>query len=275
MSGFAVLYRALSEHPLFAGDASRLGAWAWLILKACWKPSKFNITGKIVDLERGQLCASRAQLAVAWGWSPSAVERFLTRLETEQMIERATGQGRTIITICNYAEYQDVESETGQATGQAGGQEPDRDRTTKEQGNQETKDIPSPNGDGREDAPPPMALDLAATLFRTGLSILMDAGHEERPARSIIGKWKKTYSDSVVLAVLARCQTQRPEEPVEWIVKGLQAEAERAAGATTFHQGARPDPPSTKDIGFEVAKRRREQRLEREQQEQKRIAISG
>ncbi len=143
MSGFATLHRQALEHPLLMNDAARLGAWTWLILRAAWKPTPYNVGGSIVTLERGQLCASRSQLAKAWGMSPSAVERFLTRLETEQMIGRATGQGRTIITICNYSIYQDISDEAGQVTGQATGQPPDSHRTTKEQGNQGTIEIPS------------------------------------------------------------------------------------------------------------------------------------
>lgn len=144
MTGFVAAQRSLIEHHLFEGDASRLGAWVWLFLRAAWKPTPFDVSGKTITIERGQLCVSRAQLAKAWGWSPSAVERFLTRLQTEQMIERATGQGRTIITICNYDKYQSVDGKPGQATGQATGQRSDSDRTTKEQGNKET--IEEPNG---------------------------------------------------------------------------------------------------------------------------------
>lgn len=138
VSGFAVLYREATEHHLFMGDSARFGAWTWLVLKACWKPTKFNAGGTTITVERGQLCVSRSQLAAAWGWSPSAVERFLTRLQTEQMIERATGQGRSVITICNYDKYQDISDDAGQATGQGTGQRPDSDRTTKEQGNHGT-----------------------------------------------------------------------------------------------------------------------------------------
>lgn len=129
MSGFALTHRTVFDHPLFDGDAARLGAWLWLVGKACWKPTPFDISGKIVTLERGQICVSRSQLAKAWGMSPSAVERFLTRLETEQMIGRATGQGRSIVTICNYDKYQSTPDEPGQATGQATGQRPDSKRT--------------------------------------------------------------------------------------------------------------------------------------------------
>ncbi|EHJ62152.1 hypothetical protein [Novosphingobium pentaromativorans] len=271
MTGFIVMERDALDHPLLK-DGERFRAFFWLVAKACWKPTPYDISGKVISLERGQLCASRSQLAEAWGWSPSAVERFLTRLETEQMIGRATGQGKTIITICNYAKYQDVETKTGQAAGQETGQRPDSDRTTKEQGNKGTRDIPSAKADGRDDAPPPLALDFAATIFRTGLTILMDAGHKEQPARSIIGRWKKNYHESVVIAVLARCQKHTPENPVEWITAGLKAEAERAAGRVSFHQGSAPERPSTKQIGFEVAERRRQRRLDQEQHQQ-RIAI--
>lgn len=268
MSGFAVLFRETADHPLFAGDSARLGAWTYLLLKTCWKPSKFNISGKVVELQRGQLCASRAQLAEAWGWSPSGVERFLTRLETEQMIGRATGQGRTIITICNYAKYQDVEAKAGQATGQPTEQASDSHRTTKEQRNQETKDIPSPNGDGRA-APGASPLDLYKTIFRGGVEILVSAGHQEPQARSMIGKWKKDFSEGSLLAVLARCQASMPEAPIEWITKALQAEQLRAAGQVAYHQGPREERASVSEIGMEMAQRKRRERLAQEQ----RIAI--
>ena len=263
MSGFAVIFREMKEHPLFKGDSDRLGAWTWLLLTGCWKATKFRAGGKLIELQRGQLCASRSQLSEAWGWAPSKVERFLVHLENEQMIERETGQGRTIITICNYAIYQDVETKVGQETGQPTGQASDSDRTTKEQRNQETKDIPSPNGDGR-DAPERLALDVCAIIFRTGLAILKAAGHDDRQARSIIGRWRKTYSDGSVLAVLARCQSAQPSNPVEWITKSLQAEQQRAAGQAPEPQQQRPQRASVREIGMRLASA-----------EEKRIAIGG
>jgi hypothetical protein len=146
MSGFAAISRGMLDHPLFDGDSARAGAWLWIVLRACWKPTPFDIGGKMVTLQRGQLCASRSQMAKAWGWSDSAVERFLARLKTEQMIERETGQGKTIITVCNYAKYQDVSEKTGQTAEQDTGQRPDSDRTAKEPFNQETslEDTPLP-----------------------------------------------------------------------------------------------------------------------------------
>lgn len=219
-----------------------------------------------MTLARGQLCASRSQLAEAWGWSPSAVERFLTRLQTEQMIGREAGQGRTVITICNYEKYQALNDEAGQDAEQPREQRPDSHRTAKEQGNQETKEkIPSPDGDGRV-APEPLALDFAKCIFTTGVTILKACGHDERQARSIIGRWKKTYSEGALIAVLARCQIVQPQAPVEWITKALQVEQQRAAGQAP--QAQRPSRASVREIGMRLA-------ADTGQPEQQRIAISG
>jgi hypothetical protein len=138
MSGFITFRREAMDHPLFQGDAQRLGAWLWLVARAAWKPTPFNVAGRIITLERGQLCASRSQMAKAWGMSESSVERFLTRLQTERMIGRETGQGKSVVTICNYSKYQDISDDAGQASGPATGQRPDSDRTAKEQGNKGT-----------------------------------------------------------------------------------------------------------------------------------------
>ena len=136
-NGFVAVQRDIIDHHLLQ-DGERLRAWIWLICKACWKPTKYDIKGRTITLERGQVCASRAQLSEAWGWSPSACERFLARLQTEQMIERQTGQGRRIITIRNYCKYQDVPDRNRTESGQQTGQQSDSNRTAKEPSNQIT-----------------------------------------------------------------------------------------------------------------------------------------
>ena len=146
MSGFIALYREAFAHPVLK-DAERFRAWFWLVAHAAWKPTRQDVRGHTITVERGQICAGREYLAKQWGWSPSAVERFLTRLETEQMIGRQTGQMKTIITICNYEKYQSIEAEPEHMSGQPTGQKPDRNRTTKEQGNKGTREEDS-NPDG-------------------------------------------------------------------------------------------------------------------------------
>lgn len=139
MAGFIKLHRSAFAHPLLQ-DGERFRAFFWLVSEACWRATKHDVKGKTITLQRGQLCASREQLSKSWKWSPSAVERFLARLETEQMIERNSGQGKTVITICLYGKYQDIETETGQENEQQTGQESDRNRTAKEEGEEIKKE---------------------------------------------------------------------------------------------------------------------------------------
>ena len=106
MSGYLKSYRKMLDHPLFKGRVDRLGAWVWLFHNACWKPTKFDIKGKIVTLKRGQFVTSYRRLAKDFGWSKTKTERFLTRLKTGTLIGTATGTGQLIITICNYDKYQ-------------------------------------------------------------------------------------------------------------------------------------------------------------------------
>lgn len=82
--------------------------------------------------------------------------------------------------------------------------------------------------------------------------MLKEEGHDDGKARSIIGKWRKTYSDSVVLAVMAKCQVARPANSVEYLTKSLQSEAERAAGKVSYHQD-RPARASVREIGMRLA----------------------
>lgn len=76
----------------------------------------------------------------------------------------------------------------------------------------------------------PTAADFTKSMWDTGKAILKAAGHDERQAGSILGRFRKTYSDSEVLTVVSRCQIEQPSEPVEWITKALQAERNKANG---------------------------------------------
>lgn len=206
--GFYLMHRGWRDNPVFRGDFSRGDAWVWLIENACWKATKFDIKGKIITLQRGQLCASRDRLASAWGWSGSAVERFLTRLQTEQMIGRETGQGKSVITICNYAKYQDKAEKTGQETGQAPGQKADRDRTAKEQGNNN----PLPNGNG------------AADFWSFAVAYL---GEARRP---LIGKWRRDYGQVELANAITNAQFASAVDPVSYIEKVLRRSKAQAEG---------------------------------------------
>jgi hypothetical protein len=138
--GYVAIARGIIDHPLFKTNRplSRLEAWQWLIEAAAWKRSGTRNKFGVMHNERGQLCITRRELAKAWRWTKSKVDRFLERLAAESMVSLGAAQNgpkngtingpipgyaRTRITICKYDVYQAaVKAIPGQKAGQKAGQ---------------------------------------------------------------------------------------------------------------------------------------------------------
>jgi hypothetical protein len=135
MAGYLRAQRDRFKHHLFRSEQFCRGyAWDWMCSKACYAPRPYTVKGKTLMVQRGQFVASPDEMAEAWNWSRSAVNRFLARLKTEHMIEHETGHGKSLITICNYEEYQADTPQAGQESGQESGHKADTKRTAKEKG---------------------------------------------------------------------------------------------------------------------------------------------
>lgn len=230
--GWFKVARGWRNHPLFGDDPLSKGeAWLWLIENACHTPRKFDALGTIITVERGQLATSVRRLAEAWKWSKSSVDRFLARLKTGTgdgpMIGTEVGTGQMVITICNYEKYQGGRKSAGTPAGTEGGTPSGtllgQERDTNKEGNNSL-----PNGRGAE---APSAIDLKAMVFASGRQVLKASGHSDREAGSILGRMRKTHTDAVILDVLARCEAERPEVPLEWIQAALSRT--RADGAAS------------------------------------------
>lgn len=151
MSGFFLMHRGWRDNEIFKGEFSRADAWVWLIENACWKPTRTRIKGDAVELQRGELTFSVRFLAKQWGWSKSRVDRFLDDLRAESMIktrskigtgcDQKAGHGQSIITICNYAKYQDKESDARDNSGTNSGTCAGQQRDKEEQGNNKTNNL--------------------------------------------------------------------------------------------------------------------------------------
>jgi hypothetical protein len=108
--GVFAVDRGIWDHPVLASrdPFTRREAWLWLVSEAAWKPRRRRIGSASLEIDRGELAHSVRFIADAWGWPKSNVARFLEALKTETMIGTRTDQGVTVITICNYDEYQRV-----------------------------------------------------------------------------------------------------------------------------------------------------------------------
>ena len=62
------------------------------------------------------------------------------------------------------------------------------------------------------------AVDFRKIVFDAGVGLLVDAGDDERTARSKIGKLRKEYGDADVLAALSVANEKQPSEPYSFLV---------------------------------------------------------
>lgn len=189
-------------------------AWFWLIEHTAWKPIRRRAgQGQLVMLERGQIHISDRSLATAFRWDKKRVRRFLSRLEEHEMVLQNRDQSGTTLTVCNYDKYQQSPETSGPAKDQSG--------TTQEQGKQDSA--------SNEAGVPPV--DIVKAIWDIGVTLLTASGHDERAARSIVGRWRKGRTDGDVLAAVLDCQAKGISNPVEWMPKRL---AMAAASPSAF-----------------------------------------
>lgn len=103
--GYVRIHRALLDHPAFRNDAQAM-AFAWLVLRAAWRPVRVRYKDRALTLQRGQLAVSVRDLAAAMDRDRGWTERLIKRLKSDGMIATATSVGVLVITICNYDVYQ-------------------------------------------------------------------------------------------------------------------------------------------------------------------------
>lgn len=132
--GWIRLNRKILDNRLWEDKPFTKGqAWIDLLLLAEWCDGRQVLCGnEAVTLKKGQLFTSLQKLSDRWGWTRSKVLRFLTRLETETMvnINRNTNRNTsgTLVTIENYAKYQDV----GNTNRNTSGTEAEHERNSSE-----------------------------------------------------------------------------------------------------------------------------------------------
>ena len=168
--GWIAVYRKMLDpshdlHPHSTGSkACDAFAWIDLIGMARWKEGG--------GLARGQLRASQRFLCTRWNWSRGKVQRFLSKLEAQGMINRGGTVGREPdrISICNYDIYQDVRSTNGATDGATNG--------SKEEQEQE----PQPNHHPTT---------LAIQEVCTAMGVAWD--HETQPPAEWAARWQALY----------------------------------------------------------------------------------
>lgn len=149
-AGFVKLYRSLLGHPAFRNDAEAM-AFAWMVIRASWKPSRVRYKDRAINLQRGQLAMSVRDMAAAMDRDKAWIERLWKRLKAETMIETVTEAGVSVVTICNYSIFQgerdasetdrETMDETGARQAQDTEQRREEDKNTSEDKSSSVVDI--------------------------------------------------------------------------------------------------------------------------------------
>ena len=109
MSGWICLHRDITDHWLWdMKHAERIMAWIDMIMLANHEDKKFLIKGQLIECKRGQLAYSQESLSYRWKWTRDKVRHFLKLLEKDKMITHESTHLTTVITICNYCKYQNI-----------------------------------------------------------------------------------------------------------------------------------------------------------------------
>lgn len=89
--------------------------WLWLIEHAAYKDTEVSINRNRVILKRGQLSYSIRYLSKAWLVSERSVRTFLLHAKKWQAIDTQNDTGQLVITICNYSQYQNSDTQNDTA----------------------------------------------------------------------------------------------------------------------------------------------------------------
>ena len=110
--GFIKIQRKLFDNFLWneARVFSKAEAWIDMIQSARFEATQEVIQNKVIELQKGELPASRRYLEKRWGWGGTKVTGFLKTLDKLGMIDQRISQGQTIINLSKYCEFQKKQS---------------------------------------------------------------------------------------------------------------------------------------------------------------------
>ncbi len=104
---FIKLHRSILDSVVFS-DAEVLRLWIYFLCNASVENRETIASGTVVKLKRGQLITGRKKLSQALGITESKIYRTMKMLEDEQCITTETNNRFTIITLVNWAKFQDT-----------------------------------------------------------------------------------------------------------------------------------------------------------------------
>ena len=111
--GWILLHRKIRECGVIWDDKpfSRGQAWIDLLMMANHEDKDIYFDGGVHKVLRGQKLTSIRKLSEEWGWSRTKTTKFLNDLKNAEMLAIKSDTKKTVITIVNYDNYQDLENQ--------------------------------------------------------------------------------------------------------------------------------------------------------------------
>lgn len=110
--GFIKLSRKYFDNFLWKEPRvySKAEAWLDLIGSARFEASTEIVNSRVIEVQRGEIPASRRFLEERWKWGSTKVANFIETLTKKGMISQRQEQGQTILILCKYDSYNDVQT---------------------------------------------------------------------------------------------------------------------------------------------------------------------
>ena len=107
--GYILLHRKILNNELWNDGEKycKKAAWIWMLLAVNHKDKDKFFDGKMITIHRGQKLTSMLKLAKEWGVDRKTVKKWLLHWKNAEMIYVEFHKHWTMITVRNYAEYQD------------------------------------------------------------------------------------------------------------------------------------------------------------------------
>lgn len=109
--GWICIHRDIVDHWIYQ-ESEALKVWLTLLIEANHEKKTHMFNGAMTTIQRGQLVCGRHSLAEKTGVSENKIRRYIGLLESEGMINQQKTNKYSVITIANYAEYQNVHQQS-------------------------------------------------------------------------------------------------------------------------------------------------------------------
>lgn len=111
MSGWIKLHRGIFDHWI-ASDPDYLSVWLRMLTEANFEDKKHLFNGSLLEIKRGQIIFGLEAWSAKTGVTIAKLRKLLEMLENDKMINRQKTNKYSLISIVNYALYQDDDRQT-------------------------------------------------------------------------------------------------------------------------------------------------------------------